>query len=214
MKIFDFILEYGEYIRNINSLSSDKDIEVYNNFKNTIIVEGLIKTHPNNTSLDIILKRYPELTGNIEIDGEIYLEGNFRELSNYLPIINNLGYFISTLTLDGKEWSKNYDGSIKPIALFLEPKYDTKIIKYPPILYHSAPLKYKISILHNGLVPKSHSKLSNHPDRIYLTDEYKMAYIFGVNLEEPFIICEIDAPAVIFPVEEIGISSSELIGNT
>lgn len=146
MKIFDFILEYDDYIRNINHLSLVKDKEVYDDFKNTIIVEGLIKTHPNNISLNIILKRHPELNGNIEPDDEIYLEGYFEELSNYLPIINNLGYFISKLTLDGKEWTKDYNDNTKPIALFLEPKYDVETSVLPSVLYHATLLKNKNNI--------------------------------------------------------------------
>jgi hypothetical protein len=192
MNKFNFILEYSDYIKNVENLSLIKDKEIYNDFKNTIIIEGLIKTHPNNLSLDIILKRYTELKGNIEPDGEIYLEGEFRELSNYLPIINNLGYFISTLTLNGSNWIKEFDENTKPIAMFLEPKYDIKINKLPTILYHATLKRNKNSILKYGLVPKNISKLSNHPDRIYLTDNYKMAYLFGFNFKEPFIILEID----------------------
>jgi len=192
MKIFNFILEYSEYIKNVENSTLINDKEIYDNFKNTIIVEGLIKTYPNNLSLNIILKKYPELEGNIEPDGEIYLQGYFTKLINYLPIINNLGYFISKLTLNGTDWIKNFDDNTKPIAIFLEPKYDILINNIPPFLYHTTLKKNTNSILHYGLIPKNISKLSNHPDRIYLTDNIKIANAFGLTFEEPFIILEIN----------------------
>lgn len=192
MKIFNFILEYSEYIKNVENSTLIKDREIYNDFKNIIIVEGLIKTHPNNTSLDIILKKYSELEGNIEPDGEIFLQGYFKELINYLPIINNLGYFISKLTIDGNNWTKDFDDNTKPIAIFLEPKYDILIDPIPSILYHTTLKKNTNSILKYGLIPKHISKLSNHPDRIYLTDNIKIANVFGLTFKEPFIILEIN----------------------
>jgi RNA:NAD 2'-phosphotransferase (TPT1/KptA family) len=66
------------------------------------------------------------------------------------------------------------------------------INKLPTILYHATLKKNKNNIIKYGLIPKSNSKLSNHPDRIYLTDNYKMSYLFGFNFNEPFIILEID----------------------
>ena len=192
MKIFDFILEYDDYIKNINNSSLIKDEKIYNDFKNTIIIEGLIKTYPNDKSLNVILRKFSELKGEIEEDGEIYLEGDFTELSNYLPLINNLGYFISKLTINGNNWIKDFDDNTKPIALFLEPKYDVEISIKPSFLYHATPLKNKNSILKYDMIPKSQSKISNHPERIYLTKEYKMVYMFGMTFNEPFIICKID----------------------
>jgi hypothetical protein len=191
MRKLDIILKYNEYISNIDYYLNDKHIEIYNDIESSYIAEGLIKTFDKDKSLQILLKNFKELSGNIEPDDEIYLEGHFKELVNYLPLINNLGYFISLLTLNGKDWVKEYSNETKPLALLLEAKYDIRIINKPTILYHVSLKKNEDRILKYGLYPKSFSKISNHSDRIYLTDSLQVAKLFGMNLGKEFIICEI-----------------------
>ena len=186
----DFILNYHQYLENIDDSSIDDDMIMFNEIKNQskfgrlAIVEGYIKTHPLNKSINIIQRKFPNLKCEIEQDGEIYIEGNFDKLDKYIPLFTNLGYFISTLTIDGDEWIKSYDNSTKPIALYLEPKYDYEITNIPNVLYHASPLKFKDKILKYGLSPRTGNKLSNHPERIYLTDSYKNACNFGYYLEK------------------------------
>lgn len=185
-----FLLDYYQYIDDINNLSESDDSKIYeeilrqSKFGRLALVEGLIFTHPISKSIDIISRRFPELTVDIEKDGDIYIEGNFNELQNYLPLFTNLGYFISTYTINGQDWEKNYKKSTKPIALYLEPKYDLKIDSIPNILYHASPLKFKNKILKYGLSPRTGSKLSKHPERIYLTDSVEKAYNFGLYLRK------------------------------
>ncbi len=181
---WDFIFEYNDYIQNIYDKTNINDIYIFNGIKNYIIVEGLIKTQPSDTSINIISKRFTELTCNIEPDGEIYIEGDFNQLKNYLPIFTNLGYFISKLTLNGNDWINDFNEQTTPLALFLEPKYDVLISKLPNILYHVSPSKYDSKIHKIGVIPKTKNKLSNHPDRIYLTDDIKYAEYFKAYLEE------------------------------
>jgi hypothetical protein len=177
-----FLLEYVDYLINIDNKTEIDDNNIYNDFKNEIIVEGLLKTYPSNKSLNIILKRFNELNGEIDSDGEIYLEGNFDNISRYIPIFNNLGYFISKLTIDGSDWIHNYNNDIRPIALYLEAKYDTIIDPLPNILYHATFEIYANRILKKGLSPKTKNKVSSHPDRIYLTDNLEITNNFGKYL--------------------------------
>ena len=79
-----FLLEYSDYIDNIEKLLDIDDRNIYDKFKKQRLVEGLIKTHPLNLSINIIRKRFPYLECEIEPDG--YIEGEFKELKNYLPI--------------------------------------------------------------------------------------------------------------------------------
>ena len=103
-----------------------------------------------------------------------------NDIINYIPIFNNLGYFISKYTMDGQHWLiyKNED-TIKPIALFLEAKFDQLINPVPSKLYHITLDIYVDKILKIGLIPRSKSKISNHPDRIYLSDSIKEIIPFG-----------------------------------
>jgi hypothetical protein len=63
---FKFILEYREYIDNIEN--PEKDNYIYNEilkrtkFDRLAIVEGLIHTHPIDKSVNILNRRFPELT--------------------------------------------------------------------------------------------------------------------------------------------------------
>jgi hypothetical protein len=184
---FKFLLEYNDYIRNIEN--SDKDNYIYNEilqkskFGRLPILEGLIFTYPADKSVNILSRRFPELKIEIDKDGEIYIENQPpQELNKYLPIITNLGYFISKFTIDGEEWFNKSKETDKPVAFYIEAKYDYEV-DIPKILYHASPIKLKHKILKYGLTPKSGSKLSDHPDRIYLTDDINKAIEFGEYLK-------------------------------
>jgi len=183
-----FILEYREYINNI--LDVDNDQYIYNEiskrskFGSLVILEGLIKTHPNDKSSEILKRRFPELIIEIEEDGELFIENQPpKPLSKYLPIITNLGYFISIYTIDGNVWLKDYTDDTKPIAFKIEPKYDYEV-DIPNILYHTSPIKFKHKILKNGLSPRSGNKLTNHPERIYLLNDIEKSIMFGNYLSD------------------------------
>lgn len=125
---FKFILEYKKYIDNIEN--SEEDNYIYNEilkrtkFGRLVIVEGLIHTHPIEKSVNIIKRRFPELIIEVGSDGEIYIENQYpQKLEKYLPIITNLGYFISLITFDGQEWIKEYNSDTKAIAFILENNY-------------------------------------------------------------------------------------------
>jgi len=195
----NFLFDYYKYIKNVDSLDTSTDLKVYNMFKkhtkndSLVIVEGLITTHPIKKSVDIIKRRFPKLSVKVEDEGEIYIEGEMKKLKNYIPLFTNLGYFVSLYTINGQDWIKEYSDNIKPIALYLEPKYDLKIDVIPEKLYHSSPIKFKDKISKIGFIPKTGNKLSNHPDRIYLTDSLDTAINFGYNIiKSGFCVYEIN----------------------
>lgn len=183
---FKFILEYNEYLENI--FNSDKDLYIYGEIKKRTkfgrlsLVEGLIYTCPVDKSINILRRRFPELDIEKEIDDEIFIQNLDNKLNKYLPLITNLGYFISKMTVDGNDWEIEYNDNSKPIAIYLEPKYDYEV-SIPDILFHSSPLKLKDKILKYGLSPRSGNKLSKHPERIYLTDDINKAISFGNYLK-------------------------------
>jgi len=186
--LLKFLFEYNDYIKNIENNDKDDDY-IYNEilkkskFGRLSIVEGLIFTYPINKSVDILNRRFNELNIEIEKDGEIYIENQPpQELSKYLQLITNLGYFISKWTSNGEEWFNKSKETDKPIAFYIEAKYDYEV-DIPKILYHASPIKLKHKILKYGLSPRSGSKLSEHPDRIYLTDDIIKAIEFGEYLK-------------------------------
>ena len=189
MKNFNYIFDYIKYFENIENLSTKDDLLLYYKYKP--YYEGLINTCDAEKSKRILTKRFPELITKIEDNGELFIQGFNKFINNYIPLINNLGYFISTLTLDGHNWIEEFNNNDYILALLLEPKYDIKLDKIPNILYHTSIDKYTKSIEKIGLIPKSKIKLSNHPDRIYVTINLLQAKLFANyhlnNNENPII---------------------------
>lgn len=183
---FQFILEYKEYIDNIEKSDRDNYIygEILKRTKNgkLALVEGLIFTYPIDKSVRILKNRFKELHIETESDGDIFLNNLNDKISKYLPFITNIGYYISKVSFDGEDWTMNYNNDSAPISICIEPKYDYEV-SIPNILYHTSPLKFKNKILKYGLSPRSGNKLSKHPERIYLTDDIKNAISFGNYLK-------------------------------
>ena len=189
------IHDYFEYIKIIESLSNKEDFNIYNNIindptlENLLINEGLIKTHPIQKSIDIIKKRFPNLNVKMEKDEEIKVKGDMSKLEKYIPLFTNLGYFISAYINEdntGDIIVNVYDTDTT--GIILEPKYDIEIYPIPKILYHASMIRFKDKINRNGFVPKSGNKESIHPERIYLTDDLKIAIGFGENLKSIKIV--------------------------
>lgn len=184
---FKFLLEYKDYIDNIENVDNHDyiygEILKRTKFGRLSIVEGLIHTHPIDKSVSVLNRIFPELIIEVHPDGEIYIENQPpQKIKKYLPIITNLGYFVSKFTIDGSEWLMDFHDDTKPIAFIIEAKYDFSV-EVPVILYHASPIKFKEKILKFGLTPKSGNKLSKHPDRIYLTDDINKAISFGDYLK-------------------------------
>ena len=193
MSKFLFLIEYNEYINDIINSKKSKYSEeyIYNLFlKNTkngklLLKEGLIYSQSIEKTTKILKNRFKELNIKTYDDGDISIEGMDCELGKYLPLINNLGYFISTAFRGGEQL--DLTDNIEEILsdnIFIEPKYDRKIKNIPKRLYHASPLKFKDKILKKGLSPKSGNKLSNHPNRIYLSDSILTCIKFGEYLVE------------------------------
>lgn len=140
---------------------------------------------------------------------------NFN-IDKFKMIINmseNLGYFPSLLDIDDKnifeefknsnetdfiEFLKKYNiGDFKTIEIKFESWQDKDIEQedIPDIIYHVCREVNYIKIKKHGLAPKSKSKRSYHPDRIYLIFTLDSAEhlkdILSLETNEEYIILEI-----------------------
>lgn len=190
-----FILNYFQYIDHIKNLSKKDDDLMYDGFKSQmyngklVIMEGLIRTYPQSKSKDIILDRFPELEVDIMSDGEICVHGKetvMDELKNYIPLFTNLGYFISMVSFDfeGEHWTQEYNNNSKPTAVIIEAKFDNEVSNIPKTLYHASPLKYKHKILKHGFAPRNNCRISNHPERVYVSDSLNTVEMFAKSLKD------------------------------
>lgn len=141
--------------------------------------EGLIKTTNIGKTLNILEKKYSSKFIFTRSENSFYIKTFNTNVNTLLDGIikdtNTLGWFPSFMETEeytGK-WDKKYfkEGEIK---LRFEAKFDEEIVEnIPPILYHITPTQNADKILNTGLVPKSRSKASYHPDRVYLSKDLK-----------------------------------------
>lgn len=172
--MYDFILKYNEYIENIFESSKNDDIEIYTEFKNKYIIEGLIHTQDIEKSIRIIQRKFTDIKVSKTQDIEILMDQLKLDLTDYLPIINNLGYFVSRKCIN-KVWYNYIDPIIGNISsIIIEPKFDL-LSETPPILYHVTLSKNNKSISTIGLIPKSNNKKTTHPERIYFTKDFNVS---------------------------------------
>lgn len=97
------------------------------------------------------------------------LKNNFEDLQK---LMNNFGWFLASI-IDEKynkqKPDKIYDIEFQNyIFLIFEPKYDLLYDGHITTFYHVSPTRFREKILAKGLIPKSGSKQSYHPERVYL----------------------------------------------
>jgi len=123
-------------------------------------------------------------------------------------ILNLAGYYVSIYYIDnnkGKglpslpEWFNSY----YQIKLQLNKKFDSDSNGVPLKMYHVTEKLYINKIKKQGLIPISHSKIENHPDRIYLFDNMDSASYYRNDIIERYnkknddiLILEIDTRLV------------------
>ena len=161
------------------------------------IYEGLIISHPL-YNVNSILKKNYDIKPNYQFN-TFSLRFQFNnsytlaeyELKKLLKLTNNLGWFptnMSSYDNDGNfkqlvwdENLRNFVSLIKNkftnILFFFEAKYDIPVERFPDILYHVCEKKYADKILAIGLVPRSRSKKSFHPERVYLCKDLNDVFI-------------------------------------
>ena len=168
-------------------------LKIYKEEYELNLQEGLIKTTPIGEAVYILKKQFHNLVfqykkGNKDFTIEILKTKNGIQSEYFeklLPLLNNLGYFISYMEIygDGIRIEDKYNEKIvknafqnpKIFSIFLscESKFDQKVNNIPEFLYHVAPLRNWEKIKNIGLVPKSRSKRSYHPERVYLGKDEK-----------------------------------------
>lgn len=153
----------------------EKSISRLNSLFKDNLVARLNETNEN--VIDVYVKKYDE-----------------NVLEKLLQIIKNLGYIVSIFSIKGFQSKFNEISFFKkikelkelsPVYLKLEKTRDSNEdidITIPSILYHITHERHLAKIKKIGLVPKSESKKSTHPARIYLVENEESA----IKLAEEF----------------------------
>lgn len=151
--------------------------------------EGLILTHPLSKALNVLDKSgFDVVEPRKENVFHVVVYRSKTDIDKLLKITNNLGWFPSAV---GEDIVRNFDkytasnlrskmNSFDKVFIRFEAKYDIQLgtegIDY---LYHFTKKIFLGRIEKYGLTPKTASKLSNHPERIYLSFSANGAAKFG-----------------------------------
>ena len=154
-------------------------LEIYEEEYQLNLKEGLIITTNIGKTLSILEKKYSSKFLFTKSKNSFFIKTFHTDLNSLLNGIirdaDNLGWFPSFMETEdytGK-WGKGHfkEGEIK---LRFEAKFDEEVVEnVPSILYHITPTANVDKILKIGLVPKSRSKASYHPDRVFLSKGLK-----------------------------------------
>lgn len=160
--------------------------------KQYAVYEGLIKTESIKDTLGSLKRKWPSLYTAQQhtmrgISNDFTIKIDLKKVNDFEGIsqmLNSLGWFISTVDFyKNKQLINKLKNNISiqrinnlvseanVVVLFVEAKFDVKINKdnFPKVLYHVTPKKFEKNIREIGLVPKTQSKDTEHPPRIYLS---------------------------------------------
>jgi len=206
----NFITTYSEFMLNETLKSHDINLTFNNVNRELSLLRINFILNINNNKIELTLvgfrfirdiKSYLDVVNNLLIDRHGWFPSEM-EIINISNMINILPYNEKILLDD--ENNLYY----QDVKIIYEAKYDT-LVNTPNKLYHLSIQEYETSIIKNGLLPKSKSKLSKHLDRIYLCTNVKdcynliprMKFIYGSNkfnnkkntINTKWIIFEIDS---------------------
>lgn len=169
------------------------------------ITEGLIKTHdfdvvkskehiflnPLRINYDLI---YYETNNTIHLEIDYF--NKIQDINSTIDciesfMVNMMGWFPShmiLINLHDKENSLPYNrfflkdkqDFLEKVVIIFESKFDIQLTEVPKKLYHLTIQEFENKIQKQGLIPKSKSKLSFHPDRIYFT-KHKLGCLSLIN---------------------------------
>lgn len=131
-------------------------------------------------------------------------------VKSLISLLNIDGYFISSIRYKGTGVDEDTSHSprsndefvtimdnanktkeVEAIVISMEPKFEEAITEKYTTLYHITEQKHVAKILKTGLVPRAKSKISYHPERIYLANKYALTHIFekySQYVKEPVIL--------------------------
>lgn len=160
---------------------------------NHVINEGLITSYETETTKRILLslnpRKYNVMISSFENSNPnsmfsiilVFMKGIDDVPTDYFKkldvLTNNCGWFVSEITCGSHKIKELNDIHVftgeKQVNVILEPKYDIKVNlnNYPKHLYHITQTKNINRIKKQGLTLRNDSKVTYHPQRIYLLNK-------------------------------------------
>lgn len=152
-------------------------LSIYQQIQEGQLNEFVLTTVPSKKTMETLRKRFPKFEVAQTMYDEVMIgldSNNIWEVEDLIKFMDGFGWYPSVMD-DGKFTQDALDKTIVGIAkdktststITFEKKFDDKV-ELEPYYFHITSDVYADEIEKIGLVPKSHSKLTTHPGRIYL----------------------------------------------
>lgn len=191
--IFNYLFEKKQIVTPKNKIGSAGLSIPYNDRKT--LMEGYYSTFPIEKVINYISNRYNLTTNKYDVslnkynglirkeNGDnneeliaVFLPNNRYDKEKFCSDMSMCGYYLSHM-----QPYFNFD------TLYFEKRHQDKISniseKYEYI-YHVSPIKYENKIITDGLSPRTLSKLSYHPERIYFTVNIEYCQAIAYELQQ------------------------------
>jgi hypothetical protein len=152
-------------------------LSIYQQIQEGQLNEFVLTTVPPEKTIETLQKRFPKFETEQTLYDEVIISldaDNIWEVEKLIEFMDGYGWYPSVVD-DGKYTQDRLDKTIVGIAkdksitstIAFEKKFDDKV-ELEPYYYHITSDVYADEIERIGLVPKSHSKQTAHPGRVYL----------------------------------------------
>lgn len=172
------------------------------------INEGLLISHPPYRVMSTFHRAGFEV--NNKKQSKIEIEWSHQVEFEWLNSrFTSLGWFPIKMPINGRiDAPYNPDMFKKWISvptntytLVLEPKYDVEIDPVPETLFHITEERWVKKILAKGLIPKTYSKMTPHPERVYFamtlaSAESLFPRLSRFSKETRFVVLKIDTKSI------------------
>lgn len=164
-------------------------LSIYQQIQEGQLNEFVLTTVPSKKTMETLKKRFPKFESAQTMYDEVMIgldADNIWEVEDLIKFMDGYGWYPAVID-EGKFTQDNLDKTIVAIAkdksytttITFEKKFDDKV-ELEPYYYHITSDVYADEIERIGLVPKSHSKLTAHPGRVYLLNPTSPSNIKGV----------------------------------
>lgn len=154
----------------------------------------------------------------VTVTGDDHSHGVRRLATEYAAAF---GYFLSDLLIDGnREIPLNVKAfhdildktDFKSTTILVFEALYTEKVSPPSVMYHATFSRNMNSIMKEGLIPSTRSKLSFHPHRVYLSDDKNFSEFFSKDIQ---LLDSIRIESLIkkFVSKEMDLGKLEFFGN-
>jgi hypothetical protein len=160
----------------MNSRAMYCDAQMIN--EHQILKEFVSQTIPSEKTTSTLEKRYGVNPSNIKFNQDKVVvkieKEDKKKINQIIEFMDTFGWYASTIenyfrsTKFGNITLTSFIKEPTPFSITFEAKYDTEVNDLPSVAYHVVPDLYGKKIERYGLTPRTKSKISTHPERIYM----------------------------------------------